>query len=152
MLGSLAEQAIQEALRPLEKTSITIRKYRYIIFMNVRQTSRPRISIRCKPLPFNGCRMYGVQAAHLSEIIKLTVTITASVKEITPFALQTTGVISFIFSSRHNGLQYQTPVTVATLDASVRIWLGRKGFGSDEVIRKLEDLAGTFTYGLMMLL
>jgi hypothetical protein len=43
-------------------------------------------------------------------------------------------------------------MSVATLDASVRIWLGRKGFGSDEVIRNLEDLAGTLTYGLIMLL
>jgi hypothetical protein len=48
--------------------------------------------------------MYGVPAAHLTEIIKLAVTITASAKGITPFALQTTSVISSILSQRHNEL------------------------------------------------
>ena len=90
-----------------------------------------------------------VACSKISELLKLIVSL-LGLKEIRPYFIETTSVFRQIF----RGMVYERrglpAMTSDNIPEGIRLWLCRKGMGSLEHIRKIESIAGSLNWGLLM--
>jgi hypothetical protein len=61
-------------------------------------------------------------------------------------------VIRFILGQARRERLGEVPMTAETVDEGIKLWLSRKGLGEKEDLEKIEQLGGTLTRGLLMVL
>ncbi|KAI4593066.1 hypothetical protein KJ359_010153 [Pestalotiopsis sp. 9143b] len=89
--------------------------------------------------------------ARLSEAIKFAAFVAGLSGIRSYFIESSTAVGSILRSLRAERVGHAT-LTTQTMDDSVRLWLGRKGLGDSKDVEKLEEIAGSLSRGLLMLL
>ncbi|KAI1277581.1 hypothetical protein F5Y07DRAFT_407170 [Xylaria sp. FL0933] len=84
-----------------------------------------------------------------NELLRLVVSL-LGLKEIRPYFIETTSVLRQIF----RGMVYERrglpAMTSDNIPEGIRLWLCRKGIDRPEHIRKIESIAGSLNWGLLM--
>lgn len=152
LCGLLAEHTIRTALGLSERFMLELRGYKYPMYVDDGTASGiARLFVRCPELPANLCTVSTTAVTRISEVLRFRVSI-ASLAGIRPYFIETSSIQRAIIARvalERNGFP---KLTTDTLDEGLRAWLSRKGIDNLEDIRKIETIAGSLSWGLLMVL
>ncbi|KAL7946633.1 hypothetical protein V8C42DRAFT_318396 [Trichoderma barbatum] len=110
-----------------------------------------RLLIRCPELSSNVWSASMFHTSRLSDVMRF-VTKIANLENIRPYFVESSSVLGFILSQAKKERLGHPKMTTGTIDQGIRFWMARKGFSDIQDIHKLEELAGSLTLGLIIML
>jgi hypothetical protein len=152
LCGLLAEHTIRTALGLSMRFMLELRGYKYPMYVDDGTASGiARLFIRCSELPANLPTMSTTAVTRVSEVLRFRVSIT-SLAGIRPYFIESSSIQRSIISRVALERKGYPKLTTDTLDEGLRAWLSRKGIDHLEDIRKIETIAGSLSWGLLMVL
>ncbi|GES62368.1 hypothetical protein BO96DRAFT_428126 [Aspergillus terreus] len=152
LCGPQAERTIKAVLAPknLCRYTLSLRGFSYPLYHD---TVRNRLFVRCPALPAEIWSISAYNSVRISEVIRFVIHFTPSLKkQIRPYFCENSGVLGFIFRQARKEKLGAEPMTAADIDDGVQLWLRRRNLGSVEAIKRIEEIGGSLTRGLLMLL
>lgn len=155
LCGARAENALHKLLstRLGQCRTLVLRglSYKFYAEEQIKKGSF-RLYLRCPQLSMVPGSASSQDSIRLAEVIKFAVNLMGTVG-IRPYFVESSSILGLILARLRKGRLGEAPLmTFDTIDPVLRFWLAREGFTDDEDVRKLEELAGSLTRGLLAML
>jgi hypothetical protein len=152
LCGLLAEHTIRAALGLSKRFMLKLCGYKYPMYVDDGTASGiARLFVRCPEPPANLRTRSTTAITRVSEVLRFRVSIT-SLAGIRPYFIESSSIQRSIISRVAMERKGYPKLTTDTLDERLRSWLSRKGIDHLEDIRKIETIAGSPSWGLLMVL
>jgi len=158
LCGPRAESSLRAVIRDTTTYTLELRGFRYRMYLDdVTDSSRSqsqakRLFIRSPELPAKGSTLNSTRSTQLSELIRFAVNLVGLQETCTPYYIESNNAIATICKLAYLERRGYPKMTTKTLDDGIRLWLARKGISEEQDIHALKELAGSLTWGLLMLL
>ncbi|KAJ3566063.1 hypothetical protein NPX13_g7276 [Xylaria arbuscula] len=150
LCGERAKYIVPTALGLSASFDLFIGDFSYELWVyNDLDSDHTRLLISSPELPADVGVPDMITCSKISELLRLVVSLTG-LKEIRPYFIETTSVFRQIFRGMVHERRGLPAMTSDNIPEGIRLWLHRKGMGSLEHIRKIESIAGSLNWGLLM--
>ncbi|TPX17021.1 uncharacterized protein E0L32_012331 [Thyridium curvatum] len=150
--GPRAENIVRHLPRVSRQKDLELRGFKYPLYVMDTGPLAKRLFVRCPKIPADRRSMMNTMACRLCEALRFAISI-VDIRDIRPYFLESSSILGHILSiAKNEKAGTAAPLTTSTLDGALKVWLARKGFEKEEDIRRLEQLAGSLSAGLLILL